>query len=159
MWRWSSTVFRWAVRAVWWMWLRHVHVSTRITRLGGISEWGVIMIKTDHIRISWVSRITVLILLWHQRHRHVTYSTGVWFHVRYLAYHFCYRRYLRLESRNKIIASWKIWSILMFMKLWIMVITCWDVCCLCVRMSKGSSCIDKWDECKECVSACPLLPW
>lgn len=38
-------------------------------------------------------------------------------------------------------------------------LTCWEVCCLCVRMSSGSSWTDRWDECNEWVSACPLLPW
>lgn len=53
------------------------------------------MVETDHVRIRGVARVRVLVVLRHQRHRHVTDRAWIRLHVRDFAYDFRHGRHLR----------------------------------------------------------------
>lgn len=62
----STTVLRWAMRAVRGMRARHVDaVGPRVTWLRRITQVRVVMIETDHVRVRGVARVRVLIVLRH----------------------------------------------------------------------------------------------
>ena len=99
-WR-GTTVFRRTMRTVRRMRARHVDtVGSWITRLQRIAEVRLVMLETDHVRVSRVSSVRVLIVLGHQWHWHVAHRAWIRFHMRYLAHHLRHVCHLSKFQRN-----------------------------------------------------------
>lgn len=78
----GTTVLRRTVRTVRGMRARHVDsMRSWIPWLGRIAEVGLVMLETDHVRVGRVSSVRVLIVLGHQRHRHVADRARIRLHV------------------------------------------------------------------------------
>lgn len=78
----GTTVLRRTVRAV--RGVRAWHVDSMrawIAWLGRIAEVGLVMLETDHVGVGRVPSVGVLVVLGHQRHRHVAHRARIRLHV------------------------------------------------------------------------------
>lgn len=100
MWRRSTTMFRRTVWAVGRMRAWHVNaMRSRVSRLRRITQVRIVMVEADHVRVRGVAGVRVLIILRHQRHRHVTDRARIRLHVGNLAHDFRHSRHLWKEAR------------------------------------------------------------
>lgn len=77
--------------------MRAWHVDpmrTWVPWLRRVAQVWLVVLEADHVRVRWIPWVRVLVVLRHQRHRHVADRARVRLHVGHLAHHLRHARHL-----------------------------------------------------------------